>query len=200
FVFLSMVAFFMQELILEPYAGLVFGMSPGETTSLSGVQNGGALIGMLTVGIAVSAFRIGTLRNWVIAGCLGSAAALAFIATLGQTPVIPLLPAVVALGFFNGMFAVAAIGAMMALAGQGRERREGTRMGLWGAAQAIAAGFGGLAGASAVDLLRLSALQDATAFGLVFLFEAGLFVLSAAMALRIIENSRQPRAALVPGE
>ncbi|MEL6521447.1 MAG: BCD family MFS transporter [Pseudomonadota bacterium] len=200
FVFLSMVAFFMQELILEPYAGLVFGMSPGETTSLSGVQNGGALIGMLTVGIAVSAFRIGTLRNWVIAGCLGSAAALAFIATLGQTPVIPLLPAVVALGFFNGMFAVAAIGAMMALAGQGRERREGTRMGLWGAAQAIAAGFGGLAGASAVDLLRLSALQDASAFGLVFLFEAGLFVLSAAMALRIIENSRQPRAALVPGE
>jgi BCD family chlorophyll transporter-like MFS transporter len=62
----------------------------------------------------------------------------------------PLMPAVVALGFFNGMFAVAAIGSMMALAGEGRGRREGTRMGLWGAAQAIAAGFGGLVGAGAV--------------------------------------------------
>ena len=40
------------------------------------------------------------------------------------------------------MFAVAAIGSMMSLAGSGSKRREGTRMGLWGAAQAIAAGFG----------------------------------------------------------
>ena len=52
------------------------------------------------------------------------------------------------------MFAVAAIGSMMALAGKGRGRREGTRMGLWGAAQAIAAGFGGLVGAAIVDFLR----------------------------------------------
>ena len=39
FVFLSMTAFFMQELILEPYAGLVFNYSLGESTSLSGKQN-----------------------------------------------------------------------------------------------------------------------------------------------------------------
>ena len=56
--------------------------------------------------------------------------------------------ATVALGVCNGIFAVAAIGSMMALAGEGREAREGTRMGLWGAAQAVAAGFGGLAGAA----------------------------------------------------
>lgn len=72
------------------------------------------------------------------------------------------------------MFAVAAIGSMMALAGDGRETREGTRMGLWGAAQAIAAGFGGLLGAAAVDLMR-GPLPDATAFGAVFLLEASLF-------------------------
>ena len=89
------------------------------------------------------------------------------------------MPAVVLLGLFNGMFAVAAIGSMMALAGQGRDRREGTRMGLWGAAQAIAAGFGGLIGAAAADVMRTSS-DDATAFGAVFLAEAALFLAAAA--------------------
>jgi BCD family chlorophyll transporter-like MFS transporter len=146
FVFLSMVAYFMQELILEPYAGLVFGFTPGQSTTLSGAQNGGVFVGMLTVGILASGFKIGSLRNWVMAGCMGSAVSLTIITIIGQIgPGAPLLHATVLLGYFNGMFAVAAIGSMMALAGQGRETREGTRMGLWGAAQAVAAGFGGLA-------------------------------------------------------
>jgi BCD family chlorophyll transporter-like MFS transporter len=199
FVFLSMTAYFMQELILEPYAGLVFAFTPGQSTQLSGAQNGGVFLGMLLVGIAATGLRIGELRHWVIAGCLGSAAALMVIAALGPAgPGAPLLPAVVALGLFNGMFAVAAIGSMMALAGQGRGRREGTRMGLWGAAQAIAAGFGGLMGAALVDLLR-TALPDAPAFSTVFAIEAALFMAAAMMALRTIDL-RAASAAMVPGE
>ncbi len=199
FVFLSMTAYFMQELILEPYAGLVFGFTPGESTQLSGMQNGGVFIGMLLVGIAATGFRIGSLRNWVVIGCLGSAATLALIAFLAGTGSKPMLSAAtVMLGFFNGVFAVAAIGSMMALAGRGRENREGTRMGLWGAAQAIAAGFGGLLGAGAVDLMRQS-LADGPAFGTVFVAEAALFLAAAAMAARILEG-RAPSAAFVPGE
>ena len=201
FVFLSMTAYFMQELILEPYAGLVFGFTPGQSTSLSGAQNGGVFLGMLTVGIMATGLRIGSLRAWVVAGCLGSAVSLGLITLLGG-PAVPstLMPAVVGLGVFNGMFAVAAIGSMMALAGQGRGAREGTRMGLWGAAQAIAAGFGGLMGAAAVDVMRVSMTNDATAFGAVFVFEAGLFVIAALMALKVIDPTRGPRAAMVPGE
>ena len=199
FVFLAMTAYFMQELILEPYAGLVFGLTPGQTTSLSGAQNGGVFLGMLTVGIMATGLKIGALRNWVIAGCLGSAGALAIITLLGPVgPGAPIVPAVVTLGFFNGMFAVAAIGSMMALAGQGRERREGTRMGLWGAAQAIAAGFGGLMGAAMADVLRLP-LTDTQAFGTVFLFEASLFIAAAVMAAKIMDR-KMPSATLVPGE
>lgn len=201
FVFLSMTAYFMQELILEPYAGLVFGLTPGQSTTLSGAQNGGVFFGMLMVGIGVTGLRIGSLRAWVVAGCLGSAAALATLAALGAIGATQaLLPTVVMLGFFNGMFAVAAIGSMMSLAGQGRHSREGTRMGLWGAAQAIAAGFGGLMGAAAVDVLRSLLGADATAFGTVFLFEAALFVLAAALALRVIAGRPVPQAAMVPGE
>ena len=48
FVFLSMTAYFMQELILEPYAGLVFAFTPGQSTTLSGAQNGGVFLGMVT--------------------------------------------------------------------------------------------------------------------------------------------------------
>lgn len=203
FVFLAMTAYFMQELILEPYAGLVFGFTPGQSTSLSGAQNGGVFLGMLLVGVAATGLRIGSLRHWVVLGCLGSAASLVLIAMLGAV-VVPtgLMPAVILLGFFNGMFAVAAIGSMMALANKGRGAREGTRMGLWGAAQAIAAGFGGLVGAAAVDVMRRIMAEDGPAFGAVFLAEATLFVIAALLALKVIETRRPVRddAAIVPGE
>ena len=188
FVFLSMVAYFLQELILEPYAGLVFGLTPGQSTQLSGAQNGGVFLGMLTVGAALSGFRIGTLRGWIVAGCLGSAAALGVIAQQGMVQGPYLTPSVVMLGVFNSVFAVSAIGAMMSLAGEGRQAREGTRMGLWGAAQALAAGFGGLLGTAAVDILRLF-LADAPAFGAVFLVEAMLFVMAAALAMQVISSA-----------
>ena len=203
FVFLSMTAYFMQELILEPYSGLVFNFTPGQSTTLSGAQNGGVFLGMVVVGIAGTALRLFTLKTWVVLGCIGSAASLVGVAALGQIgPDAPLLPAVIGMGFFNGMFAVAAIGSMMALAGEGRDAREGTRMGLWGAAQAIAAGFGGLAGAGLADLARLIT-DDATAFGAVFTFEALLYLAAAVMAVRVMEGktSMSPQTgAPVPGE
>ena len=161
------------------------------------------------VGIGATLLRVGTLKAWVVAGCLGSATALGAIAVVGAVEAETLLtPAVVALGFFNGMFAVAAIGAMMALAGEGRGRREGTRMGLWGGAQALAAGFGGLLGAGLADSLRHGVAGDAQAFGTVFLIEAALFVAAAMMAARILSPatsaapSMSPAAAraVIPGE
>jgi BCD family chlorophyll transporter-like MFS transporter len=76
-------------------------------------------------------------------------------------------------------------------------------MGLWGAAQAVAAGFGGLLGAVLVDLGR-TVLLDATAFGLTFALEAGLFLISAAIALRVLQTipDRRPMPAglAIPGE
>lgn len=201
FVFLSMTAYFMQELILEPYAGLVFGFTPGQSTSLSGAQNGGVFVGMLAVGIAATGLGIGSLRAWVVGGCTGSAATLLGIALIGPLQVNLILPLTILLGFCNGVFAVAAIGAMMALAGQGRSDREGTRMGLWGAAQAIAAGVGGLTGAVAVDALRLVLAPD-LAFAAVFAAEAVLFLVAAGLALRVIDPGRERHlsATLVPGE
>lgn len=194
FVFVSMLAYSAQELILEPYAGIVFGMSVGTTTKLAGVQHGGVLAGMILVGIAGSGIGgrwLGSLRFWTVGGCLASAVALAVIAGGAWVgPDFPLRPAVFALGVANGAFAVAAIGSMMGLAGSGSGSREGTRMGLWGAAQALAFGLGGFSGTVAVDLARKVAATPADAYALVFIAEAVLFAASAWMALRIGTTTR----------
>jgi len=189
FVLISMIAYSAQDLILEPFAGLVFGMTPGQSTQLSGMQHGGVLLGMILVGAAggfVGGRGQGWMRGWTLAGCGGSALALAALAVAARVgPGWPIAPTVFALGFFNGVFAVAAIGSMMALAGQGKGRREGIRMGVWGAAQAVGFGAGGFFGAVAVDIGRRLFAQDASAFGLVFAIEASLFIVSAVIAVRI---------------
>ncbi len=90
-----------------------------------------------------------------------------------------------ALGLANGIFAVAAIGSMMGLAGGGGPGREGVRMGVWGAAQAIAFAAGGFAGAAGVDAGRHLLGSTPQAFVVVFTVEAGVFVAAAVLALRL---------------
>jgi BCD family chlorophyll transporter-like MFS transporter len=189
FVFVSMLAFSAQDLILEPFAGLVFAMTPGESTSLSGVQHSGVFAGMALIGVAgnVIAKRYPSImRVFTVGGCLASALALIALAIGGlAAPAWPLEANVFALGFANGVFAVAAIGSMMGLASEGQERREGTRMGLWGAAQAVAFGLGSFLGTVGVDAARSVTASNAMAYGAVFLIEGLLFIVSAWLAARL---------------
>ena len=197
FVFVSMLAYSMQDMILEPFAGLMFTMTPGQSTHLSGIQHLGVLVGMVMVGIGGSAFGGGSLnglRAWTIGGCVGSAVALAGLAVAGQfAPDWPLSANVALLGFANGIFAVAAIGSMMALAGGGGTRSEGIRMGVWGASQAIAFGSGGLIGALGVDVLRWFLGETATAFGTIFALEGGLFLFAAWLAANAVAGAGTTR-------
>jgi BCD family chlorophyll transporter-like MFS transporter len=198
FIFVSMLAYSAQDLILEPFAGTVFGMTPGETTQLSGVQHGGALIGMVLVPVInmlVPSWRTRT-TPWIIGGCIASALALfglALAAAIG--PAWPLRLSVLALGVTNGVYAIAAIGAMMAMVDAGHRGREGTRMGLWGAAQAISFGIGGFLGTLASDGARQMLSSPTLSYSLVFTVEAGLFVLAAYLAIWIgkplIENEAE---------
>jgi BCD family chlorophyll transporter-like MFS transporter len=189
FIFLSMLAYSAQDLILEPFAGSVFGRTLGESTQLSSLQNGGTLIGMVVVALVGSAFGgrfAHTLRAFTIGGCLFAAAvmlALALSPLAGDA--FPLAPAFIALGLGNGIFAAAAIASMMKMVGEGRGQREGTRMGMWGAAQAVAFGIGGLAGAAAVDVARIAIGAPHAAYAAVFVIDALIFVAAAALAARI---------------
>jgi MFS transporter, BCD family, chlorophyll transporter len=186
FVLISMIAYSMQDLILEPFAGFLFGMTPAETTKLAGLQHGGILAGMLLAGLGgtLHARRYGpNLKLWIVSGCIGSAvmlAGLAIGAVVGME--WPIRTNVFALGVANGVFAVAAVGAMLGMASGGAGSGEGARMGVWGAAQAIAFGLGGLLGAVLVDQLRSAGGEDSAAFQAVFALEAGAFLLAAMVA------------------
>jgi BCD family chlorophyll transporter-like MFS transporter len=192
FIFVSMLAYSAQELLVEPYAGLVFGLSPGITTKLAGLQHGGSLAGMILV--AIFAARVGDLGLWTFGGCLASALSLLGLAAIGLTAAGPdlLRPLVFALGLGNGVFAAAAIGAMMGLAGDRGAERAGTRMGLWGAAQALAMGAGGLVGTGLVDLAHVTLGSPLAAYSAVFGAEAFAFGVAAFMATRISASEVAP--------
>jgi BCD family chlorophyll transporter-like MFS transporter len=193
FVFVSMLAYSAQDLILEPFAGAVFGFTPGQTTKLAGVLHGGVLVGMLLVavlGTRLVGSRLGSMRTWTVAGCAASAAALLALATAGFVgPAWPLRESVFALGVANGAFAVSAIGSMMGLASSGTQAREGTRMGVWGAAQAVAFGLGGFLGTLGSDIARSLLGSPVAAYATVFTCEACLFLFAANLAAKIGAHS-----------
>lgn len=190
FVFVSMLAYSAQDLILEPFAGVAFSMTPGESTGLSSVQHGGVLLGMLLVALMARGARgeqaHRRLWRWTVAGCAASAIALVGIALSSFSGgAWPIRANVFMLGAANGAYAVAAIATMMNLVDRGHAGRQGLRMGTWGAAQALAFGFGGFVGASASDLARWALGSPVLGYGLVFALEAALFVVSGLLAWRL---------------
>ncbi len=140
FVFVSMLAYSAQELILEPYAGLTFAMSPGATTKLAGLQHGGVLAGMLLVaGVTLAPAAPPSPPSG--SGSRSAAPARPPPCSPGRRrrPPAPAAGGVRA-GVANGAYAVAAIGSMMALAGRGDARERGTRMGVWARPRASPSG------------------------------------------------------------
>jgi BCD family chlorophyll transporter-like MFS transporter len=191
FVFVSMLAYSAQELLLEPFCGLVFGYTIGQSAKLSGLWHGAVFVGMVCVGLVCSGTRrAGSLRTWTMAGCSASAFAILSLAgagILGPTGMGagPLNVSIVILGVANGVFAVSAIGSMMELAHYRADGGAGVRMGLWGAAQAVAFALGGIVGTGTVDLIRHVFGSPVTAFSIVFGLEAVLFFIAARFAARV---------------
>jgi BCD family chlorophyll transporter-like MFS transporter len=188
FVFLSMLAYSAQDLVLEPFAGAVHGFTPGQTTQLSGWHHMGVLGGMIAVALAGSARargRLGSVQGWMVGGCLASALATVGLSWAALQTAWPLQLNVMLLGLANGAFSIAAIATMMRLAGEGGPGREGTRMGLWGAAQALAFGLGGLVGTGASDLAHWLLAGQRSAYASVFALQAVMFAVSAVVALRL---------------
>ena len=202
FVFLAMFAYSAQDLILEPFAGIAFGMTPGESTKLSGMHHGGVLVGM--VATAILATRRGQLRHWAAAGCLASAVTYVGLAASPVLGDVRMFTAIVMLlGLANGVFAIGAIGSMMALTGDKSDGRAGLRLGVFGAAQAIAYATGTMAGAVGVDTAKALLESPLRGYLAVFSVEAVLFAASAFLALRSASSERatdvfRERAELLP--
>ncbi|MFN9351976.1 MAG: BCD family MFS transporter [Gemmatimonadota bacterium] len=189
FIFLSMFAYSAQDLILEPYAGLVYGLSPRESTAISGMHQAGLLVGMLLC--AALAMRVGTPRHWASVGCAASAV---FFVALALSPLagsVPLLRVILmGLGVANGAFAIGAISTMMTLTADAGDRTSGLRMGIFGAAQAVGTGIGQFLGAAGSDVSRALLGGVSLGYGAVFGAEALMFTIAAYFAMRSAPTAR----------
>ena len=196
-----MLAYSAEELILDPFAGAVFGFSPGASTRLSSLQHGGVLVGMMLVAIAgpASAGRVGSLRAWMaLGGCLASAACACGLAFAGLVRRRwPLQSLVLLLGIANGAFSIAAIGSMMALAGSGRRARRACAWACGAPRRRSPSAGGSIAGSCAAISRAPFAARRWHAYAVVFAGEAALFFVAAVTAARMYRArlDRPPRPA-----
>jgi len=204
FIFISMGAFSMQDPILEPFAGEVFGFAVGESTKLDGFHKIGTLIGIILIILCLSKFRIGfgsfsifknerlgSEKLWLITGCLFSALSLFIISLLGLTYRDPgiLNSVVFFFGISNGVFTAGILGTMLHLASRGSgDNNTGTRMGIWGAAQAYATMIAVFFSTVLVDILGLMMNSLPSVYGIVFLTAASFFIAAAFLGSLIIKK------------
>lgn len=181
FGFLLVLSFslFMQDAILEPYGGEVFGMTIAQTTRLNAAFGLGTLLGIVVTGWLVVP-RLGKKRT-VGLGCRWAALCLVGITLSGLTgrPEV-LLAAVFLFGSASGILTLGAIVLMLDLT---VAETAGTFVGAWGLAQAIARGSATVLGGAVLDLGRailrvfhgmggIGQPQAFLAYGLVFGLQA----------------------------
>ncbi|MBE9140548.1 BCD family MFS transporter [Nodosilinea sp. LEGE 07088] len=178
FLLVLSLSLFMQDAVLEPYGGEVFGMTIAETTQLNAAFGMGTLLGIIVTGWLVVP-RIGKKRS-VVVGCSWAAVCLLGITLSGLTgnPTV-LLTAVFCFGIASGILTLGAIVLMLDLT---VAETAGTFIGAWGLAQAIARGSATVLGGGVLDLGRalvgafsggeVGQPQAFLAYGLVFTVQA----------------------------
>jgi BCD family chlorophyll transporter-like MFS transporter len=178
FLLLMTLGLFLQQPILEPYAGEVFGMTVAQSTQLNAFWGIGTLIGITVTGFFIvprwgkqATARIGCM---VVSICfLGVIAA-----GITQTQAV-LQVAMLALGLGFGLMTNSAVSLMLDLTAA---ETAGTFIGAWGLAQAMAQASATVLGGALLDVGRvIFGSQLLLAYGFVFILEA--LCMLAAMAL-----------------
>jgi BCD family chlorophyll transporter-like MFS transporter len=170
FVFMVAITFFafLQQAILEPYGGDVFGLNVRATTSFNAIQ----IIGVL-VGMAVAARVVVPLmgrRGATAAGSIVAAIGLLAIAAAAIGPSMWLLYAgIAAMGLGLGLLNVGSLSLMLDMTAG---HTAGLAMGLWTVAHAIADGAATASGGALQTLATAVLGADASGYGVVFVFEA----------------------------
>jgi BCD family chlorophyll transporter-like MFS transporter len=162
---LGTAAFSMQDILLEPFGGEVFGMSVGQTTWLTATLAGGTL-----AGFALAARQLGRGGDPYRLASLGILAGIAAFAGVIFAPLLDLAAlfrtATFFIGLGGGLFAVGMLTAAMDLASSGSGTLSGFALGAWGGVQATAAGLA--VGASGMLRDLVSALAEQGGLGAAF--------------------------------
>jgi BCD family chlorophyll transporter-like MFS transporter len=165
---------FMQDPILEPYAGQVFRMPLAESTKLNVFYGTGILIAYGVGGFLIvprlgkqRTIRLGCMLVALCAGLLG-------ISGFSANPALLKL-GLVLFGLATGILTTAAITLMLDLTAP---ETSGTFIGAWGLAQSLARGTAVFAGGAILDVGRKLLPNLVLAYGLVFALEAALMLLA----------------------
>lgn len=165
---------FMQDPILEPYAGQVFRMPLAESTKLNVFYGTGILIAYGVGGFLIvprlgkqRTIRLGCMLVALCAGLLG-------ISGFSANPALLKL-GLVLFGLATGILTTAAITLMLDLTAP---ETSGTFIGAWGLAQSLARGTAVFAGGAILDVGRNLLPNLVLAYGLVFALEAALMLLA----------------------
>lgn len=182
FTFLSVltIGLFMQEAVLEPYGGEVFGMSIGETTQLNAFWGIGILLGYSITGFAIIPY-LGKKKTTRI-GCIAVAICFSLIILSGFTQQPQILQlAMVLFGVAAGTATVGGISLMLDLTAA---KTAGTFIGAWGLAQAMSRGLATLFGGIVLDIGKNIFTSLLLAYSLVFIIQ----VIAMVAAIIILER------------
>jgi BCD family chlorophyll transporter-like MFS transporter len=180
YLLLTFIAIEAQEIVLEPFAAIAFGMTPGETTRLTAIYRTGFLI-MLALGAVVVRRR----------GHKCGAAVGILQATLGFTLIIYsgfagmatlFLLGVFLFGLGTGQISVANLTLMMSMTDS---RNSGLFIGTWGFAQAVGVGGGTLLGGVLRDAGVIFFGDGIASYNIVFSFEVLLLLVSLPLVFRL---------------
>jgi BCD family chlorophyll transporter-like MFS transporter len=174
-VMLTLLGTQIQDVLLEPYAAVRFGMTVGESSQLTAFWGLGTLIAMLASGLYLIK-RFGYLRIYRIG--LGVVAVMfLIIVAIGFTGNANLLRlAVVLLGLGTGLSAASLLVSMIEFT---TEARAGLLIGVWGVAHQLGRAMASLLGGVIVDgVLSLSGGNVMLAYGTAFVMETALVIVA----------------------
>ncbi|MCB2214376.1 BCD family MFS transporter [bacterium] len=170
-----------QDVLLEPYAALVLGMSVGETTRMTAVWGAGTLVAMGLAGFwLVKRFGYERVTAWGLGLGVLIFTGLILTGALGMPGLFWAL--VFLLGVSTGLSAAGTLTASIEFT---TANRSGLLMGVWGVAHNLGQALGSLFSGGLVDLTRSLGGSAFTAYGLIFAIEALTLIVTLGMLRRI---------------
>ena len=189
FVMLTVVGMLGQDVLLEPYAALVLGMSVGATTRLTAIWGAGTLLSMGAAGMwLIKRFGyVRVVRVGLVLG-VGTFAGLILSGAFGLNTLF--LALVFLLGVSTGLSASGMLSAVIEFT---TPARAGLLMGIWGVAHNLGQALGGLFSGALVDVVRGFGGSAITAYGWVFALEGVLLI----VALGLLERVKMTEARIL---
>ncbi len=179
-----------QDALLEPYGGLVLGMSVGETTRLTMYWGLGVLASMLLSGIFLIKWlgHMNLMRTGIIVSILVFVG-LIVTGIAGNASIFKNLVFIMGLG--TGL---AGAGMLSSIISFTTPIRAGMLMGVWGVANMLGHAVGNLFGGVIVDGVRFATGNALTAYSSLFAMEAVMLGIALYLTTKLDVNTAKARA------